>query len=199
MKKFALAALALVAAPTTANAATIFVEDFQGTPAMTVAGEVSISNGAGYGVCCGTTGQGTNIFAAFGGGNGSSGTVSTTLSTVANLLYTLTFDYGSLAGNSGANDALSVTINGVTTVYPTSSSLNLANAFQSASIDFLGTGGNVLISFTSAGAPNVDAILDNVTISAVPEPATWALMILGFGAVGYAARRRRAAARVAVA
>ena len=26
---------------------------------------------------------------------------------------------------------------------------------------------------------------------AVPEPATWAMMIMGFGAVGMAARRRR--------
>ena len=29
-----------------------------------------------------------------------------------------------------------------------------------------------------------------VTIAAIPEPATWAMMIVGFGAVGYAARRR---------
>ena len=28
-------------------------------------------------------------------------------------------------------------------------------------------------------------------ISAVPEPATWAMLILGFGMVGYASRRRR--------
>ena len=34
-------------------------------------------------------------------------------------------------------------------------------------------------------APAVD------TIAAVPEPASWALMIAGFGLVGAAARRRR--------
>jgi len=33
----------------------------------------------------------------------------------------------------------------------------------------------------------------NVTAAAVPEPATWALMLAGFGMVGYALRRRRAA------
>lgn len=32
----------------------------------------------------------------------------------------------------------------------------------------------------------------NVTFAAVPEPATWALMILGFGVVGYSMRRRPA-------
>ena len=32
---------------------------------------------------------------------------------------------------------------------------------------------------------------DNVGIAAVPEPATWAFMILGFGAIGGAMRRQR--------
>lgn len=36
--------------------------------------------------------------------------------------------------------------------------------------------------------------LDDVRVSAVPEPASWAMMILGFGAVGLAARRRPARA-----
>ena len=38
------------------------------------------------------------------------------------------------------------------------------------------------------------ALLDGVTVSGeVPEPATWALFVAGFGAVGFAARRRRTA------
>jgi len=32
----------------------------------------------------------------------------------------------------------------------------------------------------------------HIDIRAVPEPATWAMMLLGFGAVGFAMRRRRA-------
>ncbi|MBU1375577.1 MAG: PEPxxWA-CTERM sorting domain-containing protein [Alphaproteobacteria bacterium] len=31
----------------------------------------------------------------------------------------------------------------------------------------------------------------DITPAAVPEPATWAMLILGFGAVGATARRRR--------
>jgi hypothetical protein len=33
--------------------------------------------------------------------------------------------------------------------------------------------------------------IDNVAINAVPEPSTWALMLLGFGAVGFSMRRGR--------
>ena len=33
--------------------------------------------------------------------------------------------------------------------------------------------------------------LDNLAINPVPEPGTWAMMLLGFGAVGFAMRRRK--------
>jgi hypothetical protein len=44
---------------------------------------------------------------------------------------------------------------------------------------------------SSSGDPPF-ALIDNVQLFAVPEPASWALMILGVGAVGAIARRRRA-------
>ena len=37
---------------------------------------------------------------------------------------------------------------------------------------------------------------DNFTINAVPEPATWALMMLGFGAIGFGMRRRRSVGKL---
>ena len=42
-----------------------------------------------------------------------------------------------------------------------------------------------------SASPGVGQVL---RIAAVPEPASWAMMILGFGAIGMAARRRRLAA-----
>jgi len=35
------------------------------------------------------------------------------------------------------------------------------------------------------------SLAGSITINPVPEPATWAMMLLGFGAVGFAMRRRR--------
>jgi hypothetical protein len=44
---------------------------------------------------------------------------------------------------------------------------------------------------------SVSFVLDNLTIgNAVPEPATWAMMIFGFGLIGASARRRRSAQTV---
>ena len=41
--------------------------------------------------------------------------------------------------------------------------------------------------------PNANGTgIDNLLIAAVPEPASWGLMIIGFGALGYALRRRSA-------
>ena len=45
--------------------------------------------------------------------------------------------------------------------------------------------------YSTGPAPVID--LNPVTPQAVPEPAAWALMILGFGAAGAVLRRRRAA------
>lgn len=49
------------------------------------------------------------------------------------------------------------------------------------------------------GAPTPYA-LTSISVSAVPEPATWAMMLFGFGAVGYGLRRaRKPTVRVAYA
>ena len=53
-------------------------------------------------------------------------------------------------------------------------------------------GANVAgISLTSNGTNAFET--DNYAINAVPEPGTWAMMLLGFGALGFAMRRRKSA------
>lgn len=36
--------------------------------------------------------------------------------------------------------------------------------------------------------------IDDIAVNAVPEPGTWAMMLLGFGALGFAMRRRKSSA-----
>jgi Protein of unknown function (DUF642) len=50
---------------------------------------------------------------------------------------------------------------------------------------------STLLSFTSQEANSFGAALDDVSISAVPEVSTWAMLIAGFGMAGAVMRRRR--------
>jgi hypothetical protein len=59
---------------------------------------------------------------------------------------------------------------------------------------FVATSSTQVLSFLAVGTPNGGppvSFLDGVTLTAVPEPATWAMMIAGVGAVGAMARRRK--------
>lgn len=76
---------------------------------------------------------------------------------------------------------------------------NVANAFQG----FTPTPGSLTLSFNSTGGSPYSA---SATLSvppagagAVPEPASWAMMITGFGMAGWAMRRRRGKTRVSFA
>lgn len=48
-----------------------------------------------------------------------------------------------------------------------------------------------LVSWTPGAGTSGFLQFDNIAVSAVPEPASWALLIIGFGAVGAGMRRRR--------
>jgi PEP-CTERM motif len=52
------------------------------------------------------------------------------------------------------------------------------------------TGGNLVFTEQDSSSQQGN-ILDNVVLTAVPEPSTWAMMILGFMGVGFMAYRRK--------
>ncbi len=53
-------------------------------------------------------------------------------------------------------------------------------------------GDSYTLNFTGLATDDRTAFIDNVSLSVVPEPATWGLMLAGFALVGVAARRRAA-------
>lgn len=119
--------------------------------------------------------------------------------------YKLTFDYGFSQERDPSGVYFSGdTINSLTASFG-STDWNSGNilltshgfvGWDSATIDFTATSGSELLKFVAranVALPSY-ALLSNVSISsAVPEPATWAMMILGFFGVGATARRRQRA------
>ena len=93
--------------------------------------------------------------------------------------------------NGSANN-LDVTL---TTNTGATSTIALSNTNGSNWFDIIAASGQAFTSasFNSTGAGFADFRQLRLTLGpgAVPEPATWAMMLLGFGAIGVAMRRRR--------
>ncbi|WP_022679922.1 PEPxxWA-CTERM sorting domain-containing protein [Sandarakinorhabdus limnophila] len=183
-------------------------------PGFTVTGGVDIiSNGTAGVLCAGAAGRCLDLV-----GSPNVGSItSTPINFNAGRLITVSFH---LSGNPRAgtpadifNFALgftdpeniaSVSSSGFQTGYGTtgvvsgfgtySESINRTRPFLSYVLSFVPTSsGTLSLVFSATG--NNDArgpILDNILVdSAVPEPASWLMLIAGFGMVGIAARRRR--------
>jgi len=73
-----------------------------------------------------------------------------------------------------------------------------------ANMTFKATGPTETLSFLATGGPRAAvppfALLDGVSLTGgAPEPATWAMILVGFGGIGAMVRRRRALAAAATA
>ena len=139
-----------------------------------------------------TTTTGFNFYPGNGGYvdlNGSNGLPGSlqTLMSFAPGTYTLSFDLG---GNARGDVDKTTTI----TLGNFSQNITLGSSspLQLYTYTFTTTGGMLDFADLAGGNGNIGNILDNVTVmtSAVPEPSTWAMMILGFFGVGFMAYRR---------
>jgi hypothetical protein len=123
-------------------------------------------------------------------------TISQTISTVAGANYTLTFDIGvdNDNGSFSAPVSLLASAGGTSATFTDSSTDPGTGNFSPFSLNFTATGSSTLISFEGLTGDQYLG-LDNVSVdgvtSAVPEPSTWAMMILGFCGLGFMAYRRK--------
>jgi PEP-CTERM motif/Protein of unknown function (DUF642) len=111
--------------------------------------------------------------------------------------YTVTFNWAAaqqLNFNTPTFDSLMVSLGSQSF---TTSQVNIPehgfSGWMSQSFTFTATGPNEVLSFlASGGPPGVPpfVLLDSVSMMAVPEPSTWAMMLAGFGGLGVAAYRR---------
>ena len=133
-------------------------------------------------------------------GYGSTGAIEQSFTTTPGQSYLLTFAYGNNPGSGAA--AASVTVFGSSSLlsalvfHDTSGNGNLNWNLYSAS--FVANSETTTLGFnTTLGGNNGGILLDAVAVSAVPEPATWAMMIFGFAGIALMAYRRSRKSAVA--
>jgi hypothetical protein len=124
------------------------------------------------------------------GSTSNAGVLSRSLTLTGGTTYTASFSLG--GSTRGDSNLVDVGFGTSLASFTLLSSDPLAT--QSLSFTPLSSG-SYSLSFANFGGDNLGAILDNVVVStpAIPEPETYALMLAGLGAVGYASRRRKQA------
>lgn len=102
--------------------------------------------------------------------------------------YTLSFYYSARPNIPAASNGIDVLLNNVSIFNVTGNGGSQTN-WLPQSISFHANQGDILTFAAIGTSDSLGGYLDNVSL-AVPEPATWGLMILGFGLVGASTRRR---------
>lgn len=126
-------------------------------------------------------------------GYGSTGEISQSFATTAGKTYDITLDYFHNPSNPGVT--ADVLINGSSI-----GSLDSGSKWEPFSETFVaGAGTSTTLAINETyGYGNGGVFLDNISVSAVPEPAAWTMMILGVFGAGASLRlnrRRQALAR----
>ncbi|WP_235976743.1 choice-of-anchor C family PEP-CTERM protein [Sandaracinobacteroides hominis] len=198
--KLALAAFLLAGSATAASAVAVVNGSFEDSPAFG-AGFVTYGTGStnltGWTISNGSIDHIGSYWNASNGNrsidlNGNSaGTISQALNTVAGTRYRVSFD---IASNPD-NQALKSMLVGFGDATPVSvqytGAISQPLGWQSVVLEFTASSNASVLSFTGGDTGAYGIALDNVSVSAVPEPAMWAMMVAGFGFVGASLRRRK--------
>ena len=128
------------------------------------------------------------------------GTVQQTFATTAGKTYDLTFYYSNNPGGSPHPAIASVQVGSLSTTVQHDGATVTDLAWTLFSKPFTASSASTTLIFAEQdNCCNGGIMLDTVSVAAVPEPSTWAMMIVGFFGVGYMAYRRRNSAVLRVA
>lgn len=196
--KLALAATALCALPTVANAAVIGSTG-GGTGPFSTLTSAGLDGGATATLSGGTVYNSDLPFAdipkggVFGGNFLASGVLA---GQPAILTFAQPVNYLSFLWGSPDTYNIVTLVSSATTYTFTAQSLGFAvtngNQAFSQYAQFVASAGETIQSISFSNNPAADAFeVANFTVTAVPEPGTWGLMLVGFGMVAGASRYRR--------
>lgn len=218
MKTIILAAALAAAAPVAAATNLVVNGDFEAAPApnggyiqylggatfpgWTVTGNDVIVIDRNYsesGLVFNAQGGSRNSIDLTGAGNtGAADGITQTISTLAGRQYRLTFFVGNASptGGNASNYTQPSTLNlsidgGALTSYTNAVNTPFGINYAPFSFVFTATGPTSL-AFSNGTVGDNMLGLDTLSVTAVPEPATWGLMIVGFGLIGASTRRRSA-------
>jgi len=172
-------------------------------PSWAAGADVAVSTGAVYSSCCntGALADQQNPFAVFGGGSAANvSTLTQSLTTIAGTSYLLSYRLTALGG--GTQSLQASLFDGASTLATRVDAATAGLAFSTYTLAFTAGSSATTLAFAvspagSGDGDGIDVILDDVSVSAAPEPATWGMMIVGFGLAGAALRTRRRTAALA--
>jgi choice-of-anchor C domain-containing protein len=124
------------------------------------------------------------------------GAIQQAFATTIGQKYDLTFYYSNNPGGSPHPAMASVQVGSLSDTIQHDGSTTSDLGWTLYTGFFTATTNSTTLSFAELdNCCNGGVLLDSVSVDAVPEPATWAMMILGFAGLGFMAYRRKSSVR----